>query len=119
MHQKFGAIVKSRILSWFTLNFCRNILGVRKSTNLDALYGELGRYPLNIIRKLRLIKYWIILLSKRNSLEWCIVYLVWRKDCDNGNNYNGMNWAWHIKYELDNLGFFRHMDESAVNRHTV
>ena len=37
--------------------FCRNSLGVRKSTNLDALYSELGRYPFKIIRKLQLIKY--------------------------------------------------------------
>ena len=31
--------------------FCRKILHVRQSTNLNCLYGELGRVPLNVIRK--------------------------------------------------------------------
>ena len=37
--------------------FLRNILGVRKSTNISALYGELGRFPMKIARKIKLIKY--------------------------------------------------------------
>ena len=37
--------------------FMRNILGVRKSTNISALYGELGRYPMKISRKIKLIRY--------------------------------------------------------------
>ena len=45
--------------------FCRNSLGVRKSTSLDALYRELGRYPLKIIKKIA--TYQILLL--------CIVVL--------------------------------------------
>ena len=33
--------------------FCRSILGVRKSTNLDALYGELGRYNLKKLSQIK------------------------------------------------------------------
>ena len=33
-------------------NFLRKILSVRKSTNLIGLYGETGRVPLQIIRKI-------------------------------------------------------------------
>jgi len=37
--------------------------------NIEALYGELGRHPMNIERKIRMIKYWIKLLrSSDNSL---------------------------------------------------
>ena len=35
--------------------FCRNILGVKKSTSLSALYCEVGRKPLIVFRKLRII----------------------------------------------------------------
>ena len=37
--------------------FCRWILNVRKSTNLAGLYGELGRFPLIIYRKISMIRY--------------------------------------------------------------
>ena len=44
--------------------FLRRTLGVKKSTNLIALYGKLGRFPLHIIRKVHIIKYWIKLLKE-------------------------------------------------------
>ena len=31
--------------------FCRYILCVKKSTNVDAMYGDLGRLPLSVFRK--------------------------------------------------------------------
>ena len=52
--------------------FLRKILGVRKSTNLEALYGKTGRYPMKIVRKMKVINYWIKLLRRRNSLEFYI-----------------------------------------------
>lgn len=84
--------------------FMKNILGVRKSTNISALYGELGRYPMKLSRKLILIKYWIKLLSRRDTLEFK-VYSMLKNDCDGGNDYKGTNWAFHIKHELDICGF--------------
>ena len=84
--------------------FCRNVLCVRKSTNLDALYGELGRYTLNICRKFRMLKYWEKILTNRDSLPHKI-YLKLLLDCNNNNSLNGMNWAFHVKTELDKLGF--------------
>ena len=59
--------------------FCRKILCVKKSTNLTGLYGELGRAPLLINRKLNMIKYWLkIIKSKDNSLVKTI-YLLLKK----------------------------------------
>lgn len=46
--------------------FCRKVLHVRRSTNLDALYGELGRTPMFVRRKVLMIKYWIKLLTLNN-----------------------------------------------------
>ena len=47
----------------------KEILCVKKSTNLAELYGELGRVPLNVIRKIHIFRYWHkILQSNENSL---------------------------------------------------
>ena len=75
---------------------CRSLLGVKKSTNLSALYSELGRKPLLVFREMRLLKYWVkilttdnIFLEKKNYM--LLDYIIAR------NNYNGQNWAFQIK----------------------
>jgi hypothetical protein len=84
--------------------FLRRILGVRKSTNLTALYGELGRIPYFIRRKIIMIKYWLKIL-KQNSTELPkIMYTLLKEDCDRGQIPNGRNWALNIKNILNNLG---------------
>ena len=45
--------------------FCRTLLGVKKSTNLSALYCELGRKPLAVFRKLRIVRYWIKVYTRK------------------------------------------------------
>ena len=63
--------------------FCRKILLVKKSSNLDALYGELGRIPLKLQRKLITLRYWAKLLnSDRDSILYKI-YNILKNDSDN------------------------------------
>ena len=83
--------------------FCRHILCTRKSTNLEGLYGELGRYPLKIYRKIRIIKYWCRLLANRDSLPFQL-FIMLKNDCES-NNRIAKNWAGFLKVELENLGF--------------
>ena len=85
-------------------NFCRWILNVKKSTNLSALYGELGRVPFIIQRKFNMIKYWVKLLKSNDSFLPKKMYRILKDDADSGNSYNGSNWASYIKSLLDNLG---------------
>ena len=47
--------------------FLRYILGVKKLTNLSALYGELARIPLPVYRKINIIKYWVKILQQNDS----------------------------------------------------
>ena len=48
--------------------FCKFTLGVStNSTNL-AVYGELGRVPLSIYRKVQVVKYWHRLISENEKL---------------------------------------------------
>ena len=48
-------IYEAKDIELLHTKFCRRILGVKQSTNLIALYGELGRFPLTIVRKLRML----------------------------------------------------------------
>ena len=45
------------------IKFCKILLGVKKSTPDFMIYGELGRYPLDISIKLRMINYWFKLVT--------------------------------------------------------
>ena len=83
--------------------FCRSLLGVKKSTNLSAIYCELGRKPLALFRKLRIIRYWMNLIHTDNSLLRD-TYNMLRDDAMNNNSYAGSNWAYNVKTMLDNLG---------------
>ena len=83
--------------------FIRKILCVKKSTNLDGLYGEVGRYPMQVQRKLIMIRYWIKILNSPDSIPKQI-YCMLKEDVDNNRFYNNMNWAYHIKYILDEIG---------------
>ena len=84
--------------------FCRWILSVRKSTNLSGLYGELGRFPLIIIRQTNMIRYWIKLLTSNDNCLPKKIYRMLKNDIDNGRTYNGLNWAYQIKSMLDKIG---------------
>ena len=50
------------------VRFLKQILGVRLQTSNIAVYGELGRFPLAILRKIRILKYWYKILASKNSL---------------------------------------------------
>lgn len=84
--------------------FLRKVLCVRKSTNLDAVYGELGRYPLAIHRKIIMIKYWFKILNLDNNCILKKIYNMLKEDADNGLSYNNKNWAFHIKTMLNQIG---------------
>ena len=84
--------------------FLRRILGVKKSTNLSALYGELGRTPLAVIRKINMIKYWMKILQQNDSSLVKKIYKMLQEDADRNLNYGGKNWAAQIKSILQQHG---------------
>lgn len=59
-------------------NFFRKNTCVRKFTNHDGSYGELGRHPMRIQRKIIIIKYWfkILKLSDNCLLKHMYNFLV-------------------------------------------
>ena len=84
--------------------FCRRILCVKQSTNLNALYGELGRVPMYVYRKFIMIKYWLKILTMNENSILFKVYNMLKIDADNNNTYNKKNWAYHIKTNLEQIG---------------
>jgi hypothetical protein len=84
--------------------FLRQVLCVKSSTNLTALYGELGRFPLHIYRKINMIKYCIKILKQNDSSLIKKTYLFLKSDTDRGYTYRNNNWASHIKTLLTEIG---------------
>jgi hypothetical protein len=56
------------------LQFCRNILGVTTTTNFMT-YEELGRTPIDICIKLRIVNFWNRLISNEKKVS-CILYKI-------------------------------------------
>ena len=49
------------------LQFLKSIFKLKKSTPNVMVYGEFGRYPLEILVKIRMVKFWFKLLSGKNT----------------------------------------------------
>ncbi|MES9883266.1 MAG: reverse transcriptase family protein [Sedimenticola sp.] len=79
------------------LKFLKQILKVRNQTCTLAIYGELGRVPLVIKRKERILKYWRRILLTDNSL----LSHVFQADVATAIS----PWVSNVKSLLDNLGF--------------
>ena len=84
--------------------FLRKVLCVKTSTNLDGLYGEIGRFPMIIQRKILMLKYWIKIIKTQNSSLIKRTYNLLRNDADNNIHYNKLNWAYQIKQILQEIG---------------
>lgn len=78
--------------------FLRKITKSRKSTPLYMLYAELGRYPISIIIKSRMIGFWNRLIIGKNSK---LSYLIYRYMLNNNQSFK---WTQSIKDILISVG---------------
>ena len=66
------------------LDFCKRLLGVKKSTCNVMIYSELGRLPLHVIRKFKILKYWVKIVSSDNCiLQQCYQEMLINIDTNN------------------------------------
>ena len=82
--------------------FLKQKLGVKMTTSNNALYGETGRLPLIISRKIRIIKYWFKLMKCYGNN--CILYAMYvnmLQKCEK----NASNWLSNIRDMLQQSGF--------------
>ena len=84
--------------------FLKWVINVKRSTCTSALYGEFGRYPLYIVRHIRIVKYFLRLYHEKSNN--CILYAILddlRKKSE--RNINVTNWASNVRSLLQNAGF--------------
>ena len=56
-------------IEWIHIQFCKNILHLRKSTPNYMVYGELGLFPLSINIKMRMVGFWNRLVSNEHKFS--------------------------------------------------
>lgn len=81
------------------LKFLKQILNVRQQTTNSAVYGELGQFPLHVIRNVRIVKFSFKIMKDPDSLTYKLCFM---------KNAHGMfvnEWTVNLKKLLDNLGF--------------
>ncbi|KAK6196064.1 hypothetical protein SNE40_001359 [Patella caerulea] len=85
-------------------NYLTYKLDVRTSTWNALIYHELGLFPLQIYRKICMIKYWLKLLKGKNMLHALVSCYSDMYDCLlNGKSYNP--WLDNVKCILEENGF--------------
>ena len=89
------------ILEKIHLQFLKKMLSVRSSTPSFMVYGEYGRYPLEIKIKLRVLHFWIKLLQyedKSCSNMYQLLYSMYQSRAINSK------WIIYVKSLLDDTG---------------
>ena len=72
------------------LKFCKLLLGLKTSTPSYMIYGELGRYPLEVDIKTRTVSFWSKLVTEKESKLSSIIY----KLCFHLCVVNNVNFTW-------------------------
>ena len=86
------------------IQFCKRLLGVKKMTQNDFIYGELGRTNCITKRYILIIKYWFKILDVKRTKYIKIVYNMMLHDMDQAAN--SVNWASLVRHLLLSLGFY-------------
>jgi hypothetical protein len=91
---------KSKEIERVHLKFCKKILNVNIRTSNAAVYGELARYPLYILRHVKILKFWFRII-KTDNVILKEVYNISLNDCNNSKT----NWVTKVKKLLNENGF--------------
>ena len=89
----------TNIIERIHTEFLRRISGCRKSTPKYILYAQLGRYPIEITIKQRMINFWVKLLTGKISKLSYNIYLFLLH-----SNYVNSKWTLFIKSILNSTG---------------
>ena len=84
------------------LGFLKRVLGVKKSSQNDFIYGLLGRYPMRIIRQCRILSYWLKIVSGKKSRYVNVLYHAALSRVKENDSYN---WVSDVKQLLCSIGF--------------
>ena len=62
------------------LQFCKNLLGVKQSTQNNFVYGDLGRMSYQSCRYIKIVKYWLKVITKPENKLVNILYTQIKSD---------------------------------------
>jgi len=96
--------VKGSSVERVYLQFLKRLLGVKRNTQNDLIYGEVGRTNYQTCRYYNIIKYWLKLLRTNDNKFIKKVYLFLKSDCE--RNVTAKNWCSLLKDLLCTLGFY-------------
>ena len=92
----------NEVLEKIHLLFCKTILKCKLSTDTCLVYGELGRFPLDIVIKVRMLGYWAKLLTGKQNKLCAKMYSVLLHLCNTGAYESP--WLIAIRSILENCG---------------
>ena len=96
--------------------FCKKILGIKKSTQNDFVYGELGRLPMQFVRFVRIVKYWLSIVLGKKSLYVSKIYQLSISEMETSHI---SCWSLSVKYLLLSHGFGEAWYNQGVGDPTV
>ena len=99
------------------LQFCKGLLGVKKSTQNDFVYGELGRITLITKRYVSIIKYWFKILRSSENKYINFTYKIMFSDLE--RRPNATSWAPLVKNLLFSLGFNEVWMQQGVGNYNI
>ena len=85
------------------LNFCKQVLRVRKQTMNKFIYGETGRMPIRYHTIIRVIKYWFKIINSSQDKYIKVVYNMLINDLY--RHPNKRSWVTQVKFTLQAYGF--------------
>jgi hypothetical protein len=83
------------------LQFYKNILKVRSTTPNYMVYGELGRYPMEVMVKRKIVLFWNNLLCESNKLSSILYKLMFKLHDQNASHFK---WISYVKSIFDDTG---------------
>ena len=86
------------------LQYWKKLLGVKKNTQNDFVYGEFGRTSLAMRRCYIIIKYWFKILTSDENKYIKYIYKMMLSDL--ADRPNKVNWAYLVKDLLSTMGFY-------------
>lgn len=95
---------QANIIERVHLQFCKSLLGVKKTTQNDFVYGELGRTTCITKRYLQVIKYWFKILFSGDTKYIKLVYNMMLNDMESRPSIT--NWVSLLRHLLLSMGFY-------------
>ena len=102
----------TKIIEKVYSDFLKYILHVKQSTPHFLLYGELGVFPLNILIKSKMVKFWTsLVIGQNNKLSSLLYDFVFRNNVNNRRNFK---WSSFLKRLFDDVGLSYIWDEQNL-----